>query len=70
MADIENKRKKRSIHTKQNIVYQTFLAGLVILLSVIFIVVLLAMKLPTSSVWQDNVLLRMIRETQEYNRNR
>ena len=60
------KKRKQSLYVKQNIVYQAFLAGLVIMLSVVFVIVILSMDLPVSSVWKTNVLLRMIQQTQEF----
>ena len=60
------KKRKQSLYVKQNIVYQAFLAVLVIMLSVVFVIVILSMELPVSSVWKHNVLLRMIQQPQEF----
>lgn len=60
------KRRKQSLYVKQNVVYQAFLAGLVIMLAVVFVIVILAVDLPVSPVWKNNVLLRMIQQTQEF----
>ncbi len=60
------KKRKQSLYVKQNVVYQAFLAGLVIMLSVVFVIVILSVDLPVSSVWKNNVLLRMIQQTQQF----
>ena len=60
------KKRKQSLYVKQNVVYKAFLAGLVIMLSVVFVIVILSVDLPVSSVWKNNVLLRMIQQTQQF----
>lgn len=59
------KTKRRSLYVKQNKAYQMLLATLIIAFVLVTAVVLSHTILPTSSVWRDNVLIRMIYETRE-----
>ena len=61
-----SKKRKQSLYVKQNVAYQAFLAGLVIMLAVVFVIVILSVDLPISPVWKDNILLRMIEQTQDF----
>lgn len=60
------KKVNHSIYEKQNKAYQALLATLIIALVLIGASVLTTIPLPTSSVWRDNVLLRMIVDTQHF----
>lgn len=63
---MDNKRKRQSLYVKKNVMYQTFLASLVIMLAVVFVIVILSVDLPVSSVWKNNALLRMMQQTQQF----
>ena len=60
------KKRNNSIYVKQNRAYQALLATLIIALVLVGLSVLSTIPLPTSHVWKDNVLLRMIIETQKF----
>ena len=62
----EKKKKSNSVYVKQNRAYQALLATLVIALVLVGVTVLTTIPLPSSGVWKDNVLLRMIVETQQF----
>ena len=61
----ENRTRRRSLYVKQNKAYQMLLAVLIIAFVLVCAVVLTHVVLPSSSVWRDNVLIRMIVETRE-----
>ena len=60
------RRRRKSIYVKQNKFYQCLLAALIIVFVIVFAVVIQSMDLPTSHVWKDNILIRMIVETQNF----
>jgi len=51
---------------KRNKKYQAILAALIIAFAILFAIVLSSVPLPTSRVWRENVLMRMIVETQNF----
>ena len=62
----KEKKKNQSIYEKQNKAYQALLATLIIALVLVAATVLTTIPLPTSKIWRENVLLRMIVETQQF----
>lgn len=62
----KTQRHDHSLYVKQNKKYQAILATLIIAFVFVFAAVLSSIDLPTSRVWKDNVLLRMIVNTQEF----
>jgi len=55
-------RRRHSLYVKQNKAYQTLLAVLIIFFVLVSFVVINVVGAPSSSVWRDNVLIRMIIE--------
>lgn len=66
MVRPQKQRKHQSIYVKQNKAYQTLLATLIILFVLVCAVAISHTDLPTSRVWKDNILIRMIENTQQF----
>ncbi len=62
----DERGREHSLYVKQNKKYQAILATLIISFVLVLAIVLSSVDLPTSRVWRDNVLLRMILNTQEF----
>lgn len=59
-------KKDHSLYEKQNKKYQAILATLIIVFVIVFAVVLNSVALPSSRSWNDNVLIKMIVNTQDF----
>ncbi len=66
----DKRGKQRSIHVKHNKAYQALLAGLIIIFVLVCAVVITSIGMPTSHVWKDNILIRMIVETHRFIRSK
>jgi hypothetical protein len=62
MAEPGRGRKRHSLYVKQNKTYQLMLAFLIIAFILISAVVVNTTLLSPSSVWKDNILIKMIIE--------
>lgn len=63
-GEAKNPRRRRSLYVKQNKAYQMLLAIMIILFVVVSAVVITSTIMPTSGVWRDNVLIRMMIDAQ------
>jgi len=62
----KDEKHDHSLYVKRNKKYQAILAALIIAFAILFAIVLSSVPLPTSRVWRENVLMRMIVETQDF----
>ena len=58
----KRKQVRRSLYVKQNKAYQSLLAVLIIAFIILAAVVINNTMMPSSSIWKDNLLIRMIIE--------
>jgi hypothetical protein len=61
---------RRSLYVKHNKAYELLLATLIVFFAAVCVVVFGSTFKPSSGVWTDNVLIRMIVETNEFIRGR
>lgn len=65
----KDKKQGHSLYVKPNKKYQAILSALIIVFVIVFSLVLKNVTLPTSHVWKDNVLMKMIVNTQNFIRD-
>jgi hypothetical protein len=58
-------RQRRSLYIRHNKTYELLLATLLVIFVAICVIVIGSTLVPTSGVWSDNVLIRMIVQTNE-----